>query len=889
MTKTEAKPLLRSDYQPLDFKIVNTDLDFYFDTEGDFRATVKSTLDFERQNPQASSFSLDGQDLELLSLKVNGQDWTDYELELLPGEGKFQTLHIDVSKLENLDKFTVQIENTLEVANNKLLSGIYKAGEHICSQCESKSFRLITYYFDRPDNLSLFTVKITANKEKYPYLLSNGNPVEKGEAANGYHYAVWHDPFPKPCYLFALVAGDFDVISDEFTTKSGRKVDLQIFGEIGKAEQLRFAMSSLKRSMKWDEERFGLEYDLDLFMIVAVSFFNMGAMENKGLNIFNESALVGDKDTATDARLKRIDKVVGHEYFHNWTGDRITCRDWFQLTLKEGLTVFRDQEFTSDTFDRTIERIESVKVMQNFQFDEDRGPTSHPIRPEKVVSQDNFYTVTVYDKGSEVIRMIHTLLGEENFQKGMRLYVERHDGQAVTCDDFVAAMADASGVNLDKFKLWYSQSGTPHVTVEKKFDSQNQILSVHFSQITHPTNDQAEKQALVIPLKTVFLNREGEQVTGLKTLDGELVPELIVLENDSLSLEIATPCDLAVVTNLDFSAPVILHQEYDLQERAFIAEHVPNEYARYQAVQDLNYEIYKAYLSGVQVYAAQALGLYLGVYRSLLEKALDNPALYAHLLSFSSPSVIAARFEKDLDPLALENIYQQVQIALNRAHGHRAIELLDKLPATGAYEFNVTQAGLRDLRKTLLTLATVNGEHADKVVELYTNADNFTDRINVLGVNLTNKLGLDELEQEFLTRYHDETLVLDAYQSLKAQLAPDLEAIKQQFTLHTFDAHNPNRVRSILQPLARLNFAVMYAQDGSGIKFIAQQALQADKFNPQLSSFLVALLLNFFKLSARYQQQILAELKELSAQPLSNNMQEKVDKALEMAKNLNLL
>ncbi|RIY36710.1 aminopeptidase N [Psittacicella gerlachiana] len=883
MTQAENKAMLRSDYRPLDFHIVETNLDFNFSQQEEYPAVVKSELKFKRLTPGVTTFSLDGQDLVLLKLRVNGLAWDDYKLENLPGEGKFQKLTIDISKLDNQDEFVLEIENALEVENNKRLSGIYKAGEHICSQCESEGFRLITYYFDRPDNLSIFTVKITADKQAYPYLLSNGNPVESGDLDDGKHFAVWHDPFPKPSYLFALVAGEFDVLEDQFVTKSGRKVDLKIFGEVGKVSQLDFAMSSLKRSMKWDEERFGLEYDLDLFMIVAVSFFNMGAMENKGLNIFNESALVGDKDTATDARLKRIDKVVGHEYFHNWTGDRVTCRDWFQLTLKEGLTVFRDQEFTSDTFDRTLERIESVAAMQNFQFDEDNGPTSHPIRPDKVLSQDNFYTLTVYNKGSEVIRMIHTLIGEANFQKGMKLYFERHDGQAVTCDDFVAAMADASGVNLDKFKLWYSQSGTPHVTVKQHFDAQNQVLFLDFTQVTYPTNNQQEKQPLVLPLKTIFLDQQGNQVLDLKTVDGQEIGDLIILDQEKLNLQISTAEPLVVVTNVDFSAPVIVHQDRSFEELAFVAKNVNNEYARFQAVQDLNFEVYKAHLTGNPVLAGQALGLYLNVYENLLARAIDNPAVYAILLRFTSPAAIAARFEKDLDPLAVANVYEQVNQTLALAHGHRALALLKDLPEQGAFEFNVQQAGLRDLKAVLITLATRHGEHKELVTELYEQADNFTDRINALGVNLANKLELVTLEEDFLKRYHHEVLVLDAYQSLKATYAQSIDEVKELTKLHTYDSQNPNRVRAITGPLAHNNFKVMYNLDKSGVKYITEETLRADKFNPQLSSNLVSLLLKFYKLSDKYRAMVVEQLEYLATQTLSNNVREKVEAALAMA------
>lgn len=444
---------------------------------------------------------LDGEDLTLVSIHVNDAPWTAYKEE----EGA-----LIISDLP--ERFTLRIVNEISPAANTALEGLYQSGDALCTQCEAEGFRHITWYLDRPDVLARFTTKIIADKSKYPFLLSNGNRVAQGELENGRHWVQWQDPFPKPCYLFALVAGDFDVLRDTFTTRSGREVALELYVDRGNLDRAPWAMTSLKNSMKWDETRFGLEYDLDIYMIVAVDFFNMGAMENKGLNIFNSKYVLARTDTATDKDYLDIERVIGHEYFHNWTGNRVTCRDWFQLSLKEGLTVFRDQEFSSDLGSRAVNRISNVRTMRGLQFAEDASPMAHPIRPDKVIEMNNFYTLTVYEKGAEVIRMIHTLLGEENFQKGMQLYFERHDGSAATCDDFVQAMEDASNVDLSHFRRWYSQSGTPIVTVKDDYNPETEQYTLTISQRTPATADQAEKQPLHIPFAIELYDNEGNVI-----------------------------------------------------------------------------------------------------------------------------------------------------------------------------------------------------------------------------------------------------------------------------------------------------------------------------------------------------------------------------------------
>ncbi|SUC32194.1 Aminopeptidase N [Providencia rettgeri] len=452
----------RQDYQAPDYTITEIDLDFNLDP---VKTVVTAVSKVKRLNPQSSTLELNGEDLSLVSLEVDGKAWQNYK----ESEGKLI--------IESLpESFTLRIVNEISPEKNTALEGLYVSGEALCTQCEAEGFRHITYYQDRPDVLARYTTTITADKSRYPYLLSNGNRIAEGELEDGRHWVKWEDPFPKPSYLFALVAGDFDVLKDTFVTRSGREVALELFVDKGNLDRAPWAMQSLKNAMKWDEERFGLEYDLDIYMIVAVDFFNMGAMENKGLNVFNSKYVLAKSETATDKDYLNIESVIGHEYFHNWTGNRITCRDWFQLSLKEGLTVFRDQEFSSDLGSRSVNRINNVKVMRSAQFAEDASPMAHPIRPDKVIEMNNFYTLTVYEKGSEVIRMIHTLLGEEMFQAGIQLYVHRHDGSAATCDDFVQAMEDASNVDLSLFRRWYSQSGTPVLTVRDEYSPEKTAI-----------------------------------------------------------------------------------------------------------------------------------------------------------------------------------------------------------------------------------------------------------------------------------------------------------------------------------------------------------------------------------------------------------------------------
>ena len=531
------------DYKAPDFLIDHTELTFDLQP---LSTKVSSLLTLTRVGDKKAPLVLDGIDLRLLSLSVDTVDITDYEIV---GE------QLIINNLP--DSCQLSIVTEISPETNTSLEGLYLSGGAYCTQCEAQGFRKITYYMDRPDVLATFDVTIIADK-KYLQLLSNGNQVDSGETSDGRHFVKWQDPFKKPSYLFALVAGDFDVLKDTYTTKSGKDVELALFVDKGNLSKTPHAIASLKKAMQWDEERFNLEYDLDIYMIVAVDFFNMGAMENKGLNVFNSKCVLANQETATDKDYHTIESIVGHEYFHNWTGNRVTCRDWFQLSLKEGLTVFRDQEFSSDLGSRALNRIDAVKVMRTHQFSEDAGPMAHPIRPEKVIEMNNFYTVTVYDKGAEVIRMMHTLLGETNFQKGMTLYFERHDGQAVTCDDFVSSMSDASGVNLEQFKLWYSQSGTPRLNAIQHFDSSSNTYTLTIEQAA-PDN-QPDNKPLHIPFAIELLDANGESIA--LQCKGKKLDHVLDVTSTTQTFSFDNILEKPVAVLLeDFSAPCILNQQ----------------------------------------------------------------------------------------------------------------------------------------------------------------------------------------------------------------------------------------------------------------------------------------------------------------------------------------
>ncbi|MBU4684150.1 aminopeptidase N [Cedecea davisae] len=860
----------RHDYRAADYTITDIDLTFDLDAE---KTRVTAISKITRQGTADAALHLDGEDLTLISIDVNGTAWQHYRQE----EGALI--------LEQLpDSFTLTIVNEISPASNTALEGLYQSGEALCTQCEAEGFHHITWYLDRPDVLARFTTKVIADKSKYPYLLANGNRIAEGELENGRHWVQWQDPFPKPCYLFALVAGDFDVLRDSFKTRSGRDVALELFVDRGNLDRADWAMTSLKASMKWDETRFGLEYDLDIYMIVAVDFFNMGAMENKGLNIFNSKYVLARAETATDKDYLDIERVIGHEYFHNWTGNRVTCRDWFQLSLKEGLTVFRDQEFSSDLGSRAVNRIQNVRTMRAMQFAEDASPMAHPIRPDKVIEMNNFYTLTVYEKGSEVIRMLHTLLGEENFQKGMQLYFERHDGSAATCDDFVQAMEDASNVDLSHFRRWYSQAGTPVVTVRDDYNPETEQYTLTISQMTPPTAEQQEKHPLHIPFDIELYDNEGKVIPLQK--DGH--PEHHVLNvTQAEQTFVFDNVYFQPVPSLlrEFSAPVKLEYKWSDQQLTFLMRHARNDFSRWDAAQSLLATYIKINVNRSQQGQPLSLPLHVAdAFRAILLDEKIDPALAAEILTLPSQNEIAELFQT-IDPLAIAEVHGALirTLAAELADEFLAIYNANKLES---YRVDHGDIGKRALRNTCLRyLAFGDAELAEQLVrEQYQQADNMTDSIAALSAAVAAQLPCrDELLAHYDEKWHKDGLVMDKWFVLQATspASNTLSKVRELLNHRSFSLGNPNRVRSLIGAFAASNPAAFHAKDGSGYQFMVEMLTELNSRNPQIASRLVEPLIRLKRYDAERQSKMRAALEHLKGlENLSGDLFEKIAKAL---------
>ena len=860
----------RHDYRAPDYLISDIDLTFDLDAA---KTVVTALSNVSRQSASAAPLRLDGGDLTLISMHINDQPWTNYKEE--GGQ-----LVIDGLP----DRFTLRIVNEISPAANTALEGLYQSGEALCTQCEAEGFRHITWYLDRPDVLARFTTKLIADKTRYPFLLSNGNRVDQGELEGGRHWVQWQDPFPKPCYLFALVADDFDVLRDTFTTRSGREVALELYVDRGNLDRAPWAMTSLKNSMKWDEQRFGLEYDLDIYMIVAVDFFNMGAMENKGLNIFNSKYVLARTDTATDKDYLDIERVIGHEYFHNWTGNRVTCRDWFQLSLKEGLTVFRDQEFSSDLGSRAVNRINNVRTMRGMQFAEYASPMAHPIRPEKVIEMNNFYTLTVYEKGAEVIRMLHTLLGEENFQKGMQLYFERHDGSAATCDDFVQAMEDASNVDLSHFRRWYSQAGTPIVSVQDDYNPNTEQYTLTISQRTPPTAEQQEKLPLHIPFDIELYDNEGKVIPLQK--EGHPVHNVLNVTQAEQTFVFDNVYFQPVPSLLrDFSAPVKLEYKWSDQQLTFLMRHAKNDFARWDAAQSLLATHIKLNVARHQQGLALSLPLHVAdAFRAILLDAQIDPALAAEILTLPSVNEIAELFDI-IDPVAIATVREALTRTL-------ATELADEFLAVynaqklDSYRVEHADIGKRSLRNTCLRyLAFGDAQLADKLVsQQYHEADNMTDALAALAAAVAAQLpGRDALMQEYDDKWHQDGLVMDKWFILQATSPATnaLETVRGLLQHRSFTLSNPNRIRSLIGAFASSNPAAFHAEDGSGYRFLAEMLTELNSRNPQVASRLIEPLIRFKRYDEGRQALMRKALEQLKALPnLSGDLYEKVSKAL---------
>ncbi|EJT3521310.1 aminopeptidase N [Vibrio parahaemolyticus] len=858
----------RKDYQAPSHTITDIDLTFdLYDND-----TIVTALSKVVQKGESTTLELDGEGLELRSVKVNGEDWAHHEV-------KEASLVLSDLPAE----FELEIITKIDPEANTALEGLYKSGGAFCTQCEAEGFRRITYYLDRPDVLAKYTTKVIADKATYPYLLSNGNRIAQGEAENGRHWVQWQDPHPKPAYLFALVAGDFDVLRDKYTTMSGRNVDLEIFVDKGNLDRAAHAMTSLINSMKWDEERFGLEYDLDIYMIVAVDFFNMGAMENKGLNIFNSKFVLANDQTATDRDYLGIEAVIGHEYFHNWTGNRVTCRDWFQLSLKEGLTVFRDQEFSSDLGSRAVNRIDNVRIIRGPQFAEDASPMSHPIRPDKVIEMNNFYTLTVYEKGSEVIRMYHTLLGEEGFQKGMKLYFERHDGTAATCEDFVSAMEDATGVDLKQFRLWYSQSGTPTLRVNSEYNAEAKTYALTVEQFTEATQDQAEKQALHIPFDIELYDSKGQVIPLI--INGESVHNVLDIKQDKQTFVFENVAEQPVPSLLrEFSAPVKLEYDYSDAELIFLMKHATNDFARWDASQMLLAKYIRQNVTNVQTGSEVQLSEDLiDAFRGVLLDENLEPAFIAQVFSLPSINEITGWY-KQIDVDAVDTVLNSITVSLSAA-------LEDELSATyhtlkqAEYTIDHAAIGKRALRNQCLQFLAHTDKGNTLVKAQYEAANNMTDTIAAMSAANSAQLECrEELMADYSDKWKHDGLVMDKWFALQGTNPAEdaLEKVKATMNHEAFSLKNPNRTRSLIGSFLAANPVRFHDKSGSGYQFAGEILRQLNDSNPQVASRMIDPLLKFRKYDEARQAMIRAELEKLKAMDnLAKDLFEKVTKALD--------
>lgn len=858
----------RKDYQAPSHTITDIDLTFdLYDND-----TIVTALSKVVQKGESTTLELDGEGLELRSVKVNGEDWAHHEV-------KEASLVLSDLPAE----FELEIITKIDPEANTALEGLYKSGGAFCTQCEAEGFRRITYYLDRPDVLAKYTTKVIADKATYPYLLSNGNRIAQGEAENGRHWVQWQDPHPKPAYLFALVAGDFDVLRDKYTTMSGRNVDLEIFVDKGNLDRAGHAMTSLINSMKWDEERFGLEYDLDIYMIVAVDFFNMGAMENKGLNIFNSKFVLANDQTATDRDYLGIEAVIGHEYFHNWTGNRVTCRDWFQLSLKEGLTVFRDQEFSSDLGSRAVNRIDNVRIIRGPQFAEDASPMSHPIRPDKVIEMNNFYTLTVYEKGSEVIRMYHTLLGEEGFQKGMKLYFERHDGTAATCEDFVSAMEDATGVDLKQFRLWYSQSGTPTLRVNSEYNAEAKTYALTVEQFTEATQDQAEKQALHIPFDIELYDSKGQIIPLI--INGESVHNVLDIKQDKQTFVFENVAEQPVPSLLrEFSAPVKLEYDYSDAELIFLMKHATNDFARWDASQMLLAKYIRQNVNNVQTGSEVQLSEDLiDAFRGVLLDENLEPAFIAQVFSLPSINEITGWY-KQIDVDAVDTVLNSITVSLSAA-------LEDELSATyhtlkqAEYTIDHAAIGKRALRNQCLQFLAHTDKGNTLVKAQYEAANNMTDTIAAMSAANSAQLECrEELMADYSDKWKHDGLVMDKWFALQGTNPAEdaLEKVKATMNHEAFSLKNPNRTRSLIGSFLAANPVRFHDKSGSGYQFAGDILRQLNDSNPQVASRMIDPLLKFRKYDEARQAMIRAELEKLKAMDnLAKDLFEKVTKALD--------
>jgi len=818
---------------------------------------------------------LNGEHLSLIDVRLNDRTLADSEYVV-----DSETLQIP----EVPTQFTLEIETEIDPANNTALEGLYLSSGNFCTQCEAQGFRRITYYPDRPDVLSRFRVRIEADK-KYRVLLSNGNLLEQGELDDNRHYAVWEDPFRKPSYLFALVAGNLVCLEDHYTTMSGRDVLLQIYVEERNSDYCDHAMRSLQKSMQWDEETYGLEYDLDRYMIVAVDDFNMGAMENKGLNVFNSKYVLAHPDTATDSDYMGVESVIGHEYFHNWTGNRVTCRDWFQLSLKEGLTVFRDQEFSADLNSAAVTRIDDVRILRQFQFPEDAGPMAHPVRPSSYVEINNFYTTTVYNKGAEVIRMMQTLLGRDAFIEGVKLYLRRHDGEAATCDDFVAAMEEAGGINLQLFKHWYSQSGTPEVKIEQHYDQDEKTLTLKISQSCPPTPGQDQKEAFHIPLALGFLGPKGDELT-LALEEGTYAKGLLQLTQKTESFVFRDVAERPVISPLrGFSAPVKIDLDSRDSDLALRMAYDSDTFNRWEAGQALAIkELLRAYHDNAGKIADVLQSLFVESWGKALSDDQVDMSLLSQLLTLPSEQYLADQLES-FDPEKIRTVRNSAKKQLAKAHYDLLLKRYHQCLSTDD-QFTLTPeaVGQRSLKNfSLQMMMTLDRPQCRQLAkEQYDSATNMTDRLAALAAMIDSKDSLrKELLDDFYLQWKSHPLLLDKWFSLQASAHGDdtFYEIEKLLQHPDFTLANPNRVRALLGALCQ-NLGVFHRADGLGYRLLVDQISCLDQSNPQVAARMAGPLTRWKRLETGRRALLKRELELLQQSDLSRDLFEIVSKSL---------
>ncbi|TLU68058.1 aminopeptidase N [Thalassotalea litorea] len=854
---TDLTPMYLRDYQESVYQIPKVDLTIELDDE---RTLVRSSMTVERNTNRVEQdvLVLDGHDMELVTIHIDG---------VLLSTDQYQVSQESLIINHCPGNFVLTIETMINPKANTALEGIYKSGGAFCSQCEAEGFRRITYFLDRPDVMSIYTTTIIADKDKYPFLLSNGNCIERKDLEHGKHLVSWHDPFHKPCYLFALVAGDFDLLEDAFTTKSGRNVDLQLFVDKGNLFKAHYAMQALKDSMAWDEQVFDLEYDLDIYMIVAVDFFNMGAMENKGLNVFNSKYVLADERSATDDDFFNIQAVIGHEYFHNWTGNRVTCRDWFQLSLKEGLTVFRDQQFSADMHQKDVTRINNVRVLRAHQFAEDAGPMAHPIRPEKVVEMNNFYTLTVYEKGSEVIRMLHTLLGETGFQRGIKEYIARHDGQAVTCDDFINAMADANDRDLSQFSLWYSQVGTPQVHANATYDLQSKSLSLRLSQT--PGAGQ-QHPPLLIPIGFELLNPKTGETMRQGVLSLSDAAQTFEFE------ELALQPVIALLTG--FSAPVKLDFPQSNDDLLRIMTSANDGFSRWEASQSLFRQCIANYYKDTGYRLPDSLQQ---AFANILDADIE-PAFKA--LQITLPGFAEmTEFLQDVEPQRLLAALEQFEQDLLNSQTAKLTSIYQQCTER-LFGDSEQASGLRALKNACLHYLAGDEDFDGEVVSQFRQARNMTEQIAALNAAAQYNLpSFENINNAFAEQWQEDTLVMDKWFAIQAKVQDGniFERLQSLLSHPKFSMENPNRVRSLVGSFANSNPKYFHDPSGKGYEWLATQIAILDKINPQVASRLITGLIQGQGFCQEVQSRLRKQLAGLQKlENISADIGEKISAAL---------